>query len=340
MAVSVTRQAPRGADGRWWLVSDRARPALSLEAAAAARWELLRGRELARFTVDLFGGFPGAAQTGGHSGKLRLSVSDRYLIANDGVRDGFAVSLAALRGMSLVPSPVVDDPAVRVRYRLDGVERTMFARVHRRRTRLLRREDQVEHFLRVLDERGVPALEPVDPGQRRRLALSWEEARAYSGETIVWNGEAAAPVGGWLGLDRAPCRAWLTTRALYWGMPTGHGLNRLALTGIDAALTAELDNRGETPVVVIAMRDLAGDRLELPFIFDQPAAGINQRDRGAFAIGLRSQNVNVAAAPPRPQPWSGAAYAAGLPPALTPDVDPPSLPDGRHDLSELVVTLA
>lgn len=339
MALSVTRHAPRNAAGRWWLVAGETRPALSVEAAAAARWELLRGQELAHFAVDLFGGFPGAAQMGGRAGALRLSVSDRYLTANDGARDGFALPLSALRGMSLLPSPVPGDPAVRVRYRLDGVERTMILRIHHRRTRTLRRQGQVERFLRVLDERGVPPLAPIDPGQRRRLAVSWDEARAFSGETMVWNGEASAPVGGWLGQGRAPCRAWLTTRALYWGMPTGHGINRLALTEIETALTAEMDDRGESPVVVIAMRDLAGDRLELPFVFDQPAAGINQRDRGAFAIGLRSQEIEVVAAPARPQPWTAAAHAAG-PPALSPDIAPPSLPEDVHDLAEMVVTLA
>lgn len=336
MALSVTRQTPRGAAGRWWLVSDKDRPALSVAAAAAARWELLRGQELAHVTVELFGGFPGAAQMGGRSGKVRLVISDRYLIVNDGARDGFALPLPALRGMSLVPSPIAGDPAVRLRYQQDGIERTMIARIHPRWTRTLRREGQVEHVLHVPTDRGVRGLEPVDPAQRRRLAISWNEARAFSGETIVWNGEASAPVGGWLGQDRAPCRAWLTTRALYWGMPTGQGLNRLELSAIEAAMTAGMDDRDETPVVVIALRDLAGDRLELPFVFDQPAAGINQRDRGAFAIGLRSQEIAVAAAPDRPQPWSAASYAAG-PPALSPEVEPAPLPDGVHDLAELVV---
>lgn len=339
MALSVTRQATRGGTGRWWLVSDKDRPVLTVEAAAAIRWELLRGQVLAHFTVELFAGFPGAAQTGGRSGKVRLSVSDRYLIANDGACDGFALPLTAVVGMSLVPSLVPGEPAVRIRYRLDGVERTMIARIHSRRTRTLRREGQLERFLHVLDERGVPALAPVDPERRRRLALSWDEARACSGETIVWNGEASAPVGGWLGQDRAPCRAWLTTRALYWGVPTGHGINRLALNEIEGAMTAEMDDRGETPVVVIAMRDLARDRLELPFVFDQPAAGINQRDRGAFAIGLRSQGIDVAAAPSRPQPWSGATYATRPSPAPAPADDGPPLPEGVRDLSELVVRL-
>ena len=339
MALSVTRQAPRGASGRWWLVADKDRPALSVEAAAAARWELLRGQELAHVTAELFAGFPGAAHVGGRSGHAHLTISDRYLIVNDGEANGFALPLPALRGMSLLPSPAAGDPAIRLRYQTEGTERTMVVRVHPRRTWSLRRVTQVEHLLRVLASRGVPPLEPVDPGQRRRLAISWDEARACSGETTVWNGEASAPVGGWLGLDHAPCRAWLTTRALYWGTPTGQGINRLSLSEIEAAMTAELDNRGKTPVVVIALRDLAGDRLELPFVFDQPTAGINQRDRGAFAIGLRSQGITVAAAPPRPQPWSAAAYTA-TPPALSPDVEPPTLPDGVHDLAELVVPVA
>lgn len=339
MALSVTRQAARGAAGRWWLVTDKERPALSVEAAAAARWELLRGQVLAHVTAELFAGFPGAAHLGGRSANVRLALSDRYLIVNDGADDGFALPLPALRGMSLVPSPAAGDPAVRLRYQADGTVRTMIIRVHPRRTWSLRRVNQVEDVLRVLDGRGVPALEPVVPGQRRRLAISWEEARACSGETTVWNGEASAPVGGWLGLDRAPCRAWLTTRALYWGTPTGQGINRLALSEIEAAMTAEMDNREKTPVVVIALRDLAGDRLELSFVFDQPTAGINQRDRGAFAIGLRSQEIGVAAAPARPQPWSAAAYAAA-PPALSPDIAPPTLPEGVHDLAELIVPVA
>lgn len=339
MALSVTRQTAGGA-GRWWLVRGDDRPTLTVDAAAAMRWELVRGQERARFTAELFGGFPGAAQMGGRSGKVRLGVSDRYLIGNDGARDGFALPLTSLRGMSLVPSPVAGEPAARLRYHHDGIERTMIACIHRRRTRTLRRERQVDHFLHLLTERGVPGLMPVDPDQRLRLALTWEEARAYAGETIVWNGEASAPVGGWLVQDRAPCRAWLTTKALYWGMPTGHGINRLALAEIEAAMTATMRDRDQTPVVMVAMRDLAGDRLELPFVFDQPAAGINQRDRGAFTIGLRSQGIDVTAAPPRPQPWTGAAYPAGPTQALSPGVEPPALPEGVRDLSELVVPLA
>jgi hypothetical protein len=337
MALSVTRQT-HGATGRWWLVPEGNRPALTVDAAAAMRWALLRGQEQAHFTAELFGGFPGAAHLAGRSGKVRLSISDRYLIANDGASDGFALPLASLRGMSLVPSHVAGEPAVRLRYYLDGTERTMILCVHHRRTRTLRRERQIEQFINALARHGVPGLAPVDPEQRLRLALTWEEARAYAGETIVWNGEASAPVGGWLGQDRAPCRAWLTTKALYWGTPTGHGINRLALEEIEAALTAAMPDRDLTPVVVIAIRDLAGDRLELPFVFDQPAAGINQRDRGAFTIGLRSQGIDVTAAPPRPRPWSAPPSPTPTRPAERPANDAPApLPPGVKDLSELVV---
>jgi hypothetical protein len=305
------------------------------------RWSLLRGQERGHFTAELFGGFPGAARMAGRSGKIRLSVSDRYLIGNDGATDGFALPLTSLRGMSLVPSPVAGEPAARVRYCFDGSEHTMIACIRPRRTRTLRRESQIERFIRVLAGRGVHGLTPVDPDQRRRLALTREEARAYAGETVVWNGEASAPVGGWLGQDRAPCHVWLTTKALYWGMPTGQGINRLALAEIDAATTATMLDRDRTPVVMIAMRDLAGDRLELPFVFDQPAAGINQRDRGAFTIGLRSQGIDVTAAPPRPQPWCAATQPAALQSAPERAGDgPATLPEGVKDLSELVVNLA
>lgn len=339
MAMSVTRPTDAGG-GRWWLVPGDKRPTITVDAAAAMRWSLLRGQERAHFSAELFGGFPGAAQLGGRSGKVRLSISDRYLISNDGASDGFALPLSSLRGMSLIPSSVAGEPAVRVRYYLDGMERTMIACIHRRRTRTLRRERQIERFVRALAGRGVAGLAPVDPDQRLRLALTWEEARTHAGETIVWNGEASAPVGGWLGQDRAPCHAWLTTKALYWGMPTGQGINRLELAEIEAAMTATMQDRYQAPVVVIAIRDLAGDRLELPFVFDQPAAGINQRDRGAFTIGLRSQGIEVAAAPPRPQPWSAASFTAPTNATTTPTCDEPApLPAGVKDLSELVVTL-
>jgi hypothetical protein len=266
------------------------------------QWEAERGPVRFQVTASITGGFPGFTQSGIALEGAQIRLSDTYVLVDEGKARGFGLPIQWLDGAAMIAQPEREAPALRIFYR-DGAAARHFTVRFRGGLRSLRRSHDADRMRRLLLELGLPDRpedrEPSAPDVR----LSWEDARRFEQENVIWRGIATAPT--LLGEDTAPADVWLTTRSIIWGACDGDGVNRLPLEVLSDVVTGQADDRRATPAVYLAFLDIAGGhvRFDLPFVFDQYSAERNLRERGAFLVGLRSRGVALGLSAPLVQPW-------------------------------------
>ena len=288
--------------GRAWpLLRERSEPiaAGSEEAIGRRPWAMARGEIRWQASGDVAGGFPGFATRGGRLKGVRLRVTDRFLLVDEGRADGFGLPLDALEAADVANPPPIPGarcgPVLRLAYRDGQLVRTFVVRPS---GGARRRGHGAALALAAIADAGVPNL-----GDRwGSLGVSWSAARHFGHENVVWGGRATAPLG--VGLERAACELWLTTRSLIWVGGTADRVSRLPLGLVRDVIPFQVADRAGTPGVVVAFADEGGARHDLSFLFDRHrSADRNQRERGAFLVGLRSRGVPLGVAAPLRQPW-------------------------------------
>ena len=276
-----------------------------LRNAPADGWPGLRGELLLREDVGLVGGFPGSASRANRFRRVRLGVSERWLIVNDGRVDGFAIPFELIESLTVVPGSARSRYAIQLRYRDGNQHRSFFVKFSEA-VWPFRAGDDALRMAELLAELGIEVC-PIDPAaNHKRLAMTADEMRHAALETMVWSGEVTGPVGGWLGQNRAFCQAWLTTSSFIWRKEDGRGVNRILLSELTSASTGTWLERGPSPVVLLAVHDGFGDRHELPFVFDASRlVEENRRECAAMLGGLRMRDIPVASQNQPLQPWHG-----------------------------------
>jgi hypothetical protein len=258
---------------------------------------LERGSVRASAPVEVIGGFPGSLRSSNRLQKTSLIATDRYLVVGEGSTDGFALPMRDVLAAGLVRPSRQANVGLIVHYQ-DGSEIGTFALNFLGLARGLSGGRRAEDVLRVLEDRGVRRLKPSQMTGALRLSYSWEDARRYASEPLVWSGLVMASVGGWYGAVQHPCRVWLTEESLFWCCTQGEGINRLALTDIIQVRDGVADR------VLISFRDSAGQRCDLPFDFDSGTTGAQPMEqRMRFLNVLASRGVRVRTAPPPLAPW-------------------------------------
>lgn len=327
MVLGITRAKPRSAGAapfgpRW--AGDRS--------SVTRDWLAGRGAILFEATCDLIGGFPGFAERGGRLAGAHLRVTDGYLLVEEGAPHGFGLPIRWLDGLSMLPHPNREEYALRVFYR-DGVCSRHFTVRFRANRLALRGSRRSERARAALLACGLVDCFATHPPAEPDFVIPWDQTEDVESENVIWTGRLTAPVR--VGLDIVPSDAWLTTRSLIWGSGAGDGINRLPLALLLDVVSTQLGDRQGTPAVYLALGDDATGRYDLPFVFDQQTPSErNQRERGAFLVGLRSRGIPLGSPAPLFQPWRldvypvAAAGAAGPPP---PDEDDASSwePGGR-----------
>jgi hypothetical protein len=309
---------------------------------AAEGWSSLRGDVLAREEVELVGGFPGSAVHANRFRRARLSISERWLIVNDGRADGFAVAFDRIESMTIVPGSARSRYAIQIRYR-DGLDHRSFFVKFADAVWPFRAGDDALRIATLLTELGIE-VNPVDPEQnRKRLAMTHEDLRTAALETMVWSGKVTGPVGGWMGQKRAVCQAWLTSNSFVWRKDDGNGINRVFLDDLTGVSTGTWVDQGPYPVALLSILDEIGDRHELPFVFDTARLpDENRRDCAAMIGGLRMRDVAVTSQHHPLQPWNGigsllaAADAHGSVDSGSPDPDHSVVTPGEFEAQCLI----
>lgn len=265
------------------------------------RWILERGPVRASAPVDVIGGFPGSLRSSNHLQRTSVIATDRFLVIGEGADGGFALPIKDVLAAGLFLPSRQANAGLSVQYQ-DGPVVGTFALNFRGLARGLSGVRRAEEVLRVLEDRGVRSLSPESVPGSMRLALSWQEARRYANESLVWSGMARASVGGWYGALHRACRVWLTEEALFWCSSESNGVNRVAFNDIIEVSDGVADR------VRLSIHDSVGHRCDLPFDFD---AGIQEmeasRQRMQFLNVLASHGVAVRTAPVPFAPWRIAA---------------------------------
>jgi hypothetical protein len=271
---------------------------------SADGWQDLRGTILARETVELVGGFPGSATHANRFRRARLAISKGWMIVNDVRVDGFAIPFDHVESLSVVPGSARSRYAIQIRYR-DGLDHRNFFIRFADAVWPFRAGNDALRIAELLAELGVAVCQVDLESNHLRLAMTAEEMRAAALETMVWSGDLSAPVGGWLGQGRAACQAWLTTSSFIWRRVNGTGVNRIALSDLIRVSTGTWIDSGPYPVVMLVINDPAGDRHELPFVFDSSRLlDENRRECAAMLGGLRMRDIPVAGQNRPLQPWN------------------------------------
>lgn len=261
---------------------------------APARWLIERGTIEASAPVDVYGGFPGSIRSANVLERTQVIATARYLIVGEGTLHGFMLPLNEIFGAGVVRPSRQANHGLVVRFR-DGVNVGTFAMHFRGLSRGFSSVRRADAVMNVLREHGVPQLDESRVSGPPRLAFSWEEARSFASEPLIWSGTAMAAVGGWYGATQRPCRVWLSKESLFWSAPEGHGVNRLQFQDI-----AEVrDGYGER--LIISTRDGLGHRFDIPFVFGTRAMG--SRQRVEFLNALASYGIALRTASPVMAPW-------------------------------------
>src|SRR5690606_12336543 len=145
--------------------------------------------------------------------------------------DGFALPISDILAAGVVRPSAQVNPGLVVQFQ-DGAGAGSFALNFRGLPRGLSGVLRPEEMLRVLEAQGVRRLSPERLPGFPRLLLTWEDARTFADESLVWAGMAQAAVGGWFGAMQHRCRVWLTEQSLFWSCPEGDGVNRLPVSHI------------------------------------------------------------------------------------------------------------
>ena len=266
MAVSAGQVAQRDPLAAF-RPSRQSNPMDSADDIARGRWRARRGRDLFQSSVEVVGAFPGAIGCGHRMRRSRLAVTERYLICDEGRKQGFAVDVDDILDVAIVPAPSGVMSALRVRYRDAHNEHLIrsFAFSLRGATVSLYGVRRVRSLARLFADAGIPVMDDAITQPPRRLALTWDAARRYSPELMVWSGKATAPVGGWMARDRVTCRVWLTGKSLFWCDPSAAGVNRIPLEDIVDVSGGPL---ADVPALAVALIDATDTRQELLFGFD------------------------------------------------------------------------
>lgn len=331
MVVIAGQGGPRRVDCQSAI--DSAMPPSPLESAvdiARGRWKSNRGHDVFRSSVELEGAFPGAIGCGHRVQRARLTVTERYLICDEGRRGGFAIDVDDVVDIAIVPAPSRVMSALRIRYRESEREDLVrsFVFCIRGLTNFLYGVRRVRSLARLFAIAGIPVTETPIERPPRRLALSWDAARLHSAELMVWSGEANAPVGGWMNRDRVSCRVWLTGQSLFWCDPGGEGVNRIPIEDI-LDVSAQPDALPPAaPAIVVSLLDGAGDRQELLFSFD---AGrnleANRRECQTLVNAFDSRDVAVVDPTTPLKPWKPLSAAIRLQGARPERIE---MLDGEH----------
>jgi hypothetical protein len=283
--------------GRVQSVSRRLRQSNGAD-TANPEWNIRRGEQQFSGMFDVIGNFPGFEDCAGLIVNAEVTVTSRFLIIDEGAPHGFALGIGWLIDVSADGDPETFGDVL-IRYRSDDAN--VLFRIRPSRARLaLRGRGKPEDLVAALSDAGA---EQADLARdvASTLRLSWDSLQSLESESVVWRGQATAPLRP--GLECAPASVWVTPTALIWGSARGNGVNRLPLSTISRLSAVTLADEPGSPTIYVRTRVLSDIRLDLPFIFNQGAIRDGITDRAAFLALFRPDAVLEGTVSPRPQPW-------------------------------------
>jgi hypothetical protein len=272
--------------------------ASSDEGSATSEWALRRGDQRYSGTFDVIGNFPGFEEFAGLIVNAEITVTDRFLIADEGAAHGFALGIGFLVDVSADPDPDTFGDVL-IRYRSD--EANVIFRLRPSRSRLaLRARGKPEDLVAALSDAGAEVAD-LARDVANTLRLSWDSVQSLETEAVIWSGQATAPLRP--GLECAPASVWVTPTALVWGSAKGKGVNRLPISTISRLSAITLHDDAGSPTVYVRSRVISDVRLDLPFIFNLGPVRDGVTARSEFLGLFRPDAVIEGNVSARPQPW-------------------------------------
>ncbi len=279
---------------------------LALSRSVSRNWSATRGAVLWEGAVDLAGSFPGFANWGSRAQSVHLTLTDRYLLVDEGTHYGFGLPIGwlsaaqALTGVE--PVATETDDHLRVCY-LDGNRVRGFSlrvRGGRFGSRSARRANLLRSAAISLGLASTtPSADLLLPPEHD-LSLDWDDFASYESEPVIWSGRAAMPVGS--GLESSLCDVWLTSASLIWGASSRAGIYRIATGSLAAIMTAETP--GYEPVIYWTVGGSHQTHVDLPMIFARPDRNDPElATRESLVALLESHGHQIDSPASPPQPW-------------------------------------
>lgn len=250
-------------------------------------WITERGTPLMSMTATINGGYPGSIRSMNALQRQQLLVTPRYLVVGEGTTEGFALPMADVLAAQVTQMPSSKRQGLIVWYS-DGLEVTSFSVSFQSGGK-----SAAENVLDALVRNGVRELDTPIEKPEALAHLTWDEARAFADETVVWSGPAMGNVGGWNGSAREGVHLWLTESSVMWCGERDSGLYRIPLERLLLVRTGHLDH------LTIGIEDHQGARYDLAFDVGQaedirPAMRLSE----AFAsLGVDVDQASAALAP-------------------------------------------
>lgn len=268
----------------------------------ADEWMSARGVSQASASVDIHGGFPGFARQGGVLVEADLTLTDHYLLVNEGRANGFGLSLDRLVGVGIEADPSGSGHLLMLRY-ADSLSIRLFTVRFRSGPLLLRGAASAEDLAALLIGSDVMEADTDSVPDSNDYLVTWDRTGRYEQEAVRWSGSLTAPVG--FGLEGGPAECWLTDRSIMWGMRGGGGIYHVPLRIFHDVITAEINGSDDLPVAYLGLGDPRVGRFDLGFTFDDPSmSGAAMKERAAFLMKLRNAGVPIGEPASAVKPWT------------------------------------
>lgn len=280
-------------------------------------WPARRGTVLWQGHADLTGGFPGFAAWGCQAESVRVTLTDHFLLVDEGAPHGFGLPIGWLGAAQVLTGvePIAMETADRFRvcYASQHGVRGFVLRVRGGRIagRAGRRAARLRSAAASLGlVATAPSTEFLLPPEHD-LSLDWDAFTAFEHEPVSWSGRAIMPVGS--GLASATCDVWLTAGSLIWGARSRAGIYRIAMADV-TGLTA-VTGPGWHPTLYWSIAGHRQTRVDLRMaIPGGDGAGETAWAALLDALTTAGQRIDDPVSPP--QPWSAPIESAW--PAIAP----------------------
>lgn len=274
--------------------------------SVARNWSATRGAVLWEGPVSLAGSFPGFAVWGSRAASVHMTLTDHFLLVDEGTDYGFGLPIGwlsaaqTLTGVEPISLEVGDH--LRVCY-LDGSRvRGFTVRVRGGRfgSRSSRRANQLRAAAMSLGlASSTPSTNLLLPPEYD-LSLNWDEFAFYESEPVIWSGRAVMPTGS--GLESGVCDVWLTSASLIWGASSRAGICRIPTASLAAITATETPNSEDALYWTVTGSHQT--QVDLPMIFQRSALSSDgSTPRECLLAVLEGLGHQVNAPTDPPQPW-------------------------------------
>ena len=291
---------PAASEPATWYADDHAQ-------GVSRSWSADRGTVLWEGSVDLAGSFPGYAPWGSSAEAVHLTITDTYLLIEEGSEFGFGLPIgwlsAAQSATGQEPVSLDAGHRLRISYRDQQAVRQFALRVRGGRfgSKTARLAEQLRLVFARMGLAGLTTAGNGLPGSLP-LGIGWDEFAEHEHEPVVWSGRTTMPTGS--GDTATASDVWLTDQSLIWSTQGRGDIHRIALDALVGVMPAEVPGVEPVPALYWIVTGPGPRQTDLLMPLSSSGGQPDRHlERNVLLTALAQHDVPAIAPSLPPQPW-------------------------------------